>query len=184
MDTPFPKEGKPPAYLEQMKSLVKRHPRTTIIWAHTGMGRIVRPVEHHAAVLESMLKDPAFSNLYFDISWTEVAKYITASPEATKIAADLLNRYPDRFLFGTDEVAPTTQEGYLKIYLLYGPLWKLLTPETSEKVRKGNYEHLFNEARRKVRAWERANVSTQVSPENAPHEDLQVHGAVNPGNRR
>jgi hypothetical protein len=184
MDTPFPKEGQPPAYLEQMKELIKRHPKTTIIWAHTGMGRIVRPVEHHAAVLESMLKDAAFSNLYFDISWTEVAKYITATPEATKITADLLNRYPDRFLFGTDEVAPTTQEGYLKIYSMYGPLWKLLTPETSEKVRKGNYERLFDEARRKVRAWERSNISTQRSPGATPHEDIQVRGAVNPGERR
>ena len=184
LDTPFPKEGKPPAYLEQMKALIKRHPKTIIIWAHTGMGRIVRPVEHHAAVLESMLKDPAFSNLYFDISWTEVAKYITATPEATKIAAALLNRYPDRFLFGTDEVAPSSQEQYLKIYSLYDPLWKLLTPEASEKVRKGNYERLFDAARRKVRAWERANLGAQAPPSAAPHQDIQVHGAENPGNRR
>src|SRR5215475_4407396 len=132
MDTPFPKPDKPPPYLDQMKALIKRHPKTTIICAHTGVGRVGRPVEIHARVLEDMLKDPAFNNLYFDISWTEVAKYLTATPEATKIAADLLNRYPDRFLFGTDEVAPTTQEGYLKIYSLYGPLWKLLTRETSE----------------------------------------------------
>lgn len=164
LDTPFPKEDKPPAYLDQMKDLIRRHPRTTIIWAHTGMGRIVRPVQGHAAILDSMLKDPALSNLYFDISWTEVAKYITASPEATKIAADLFNRYPDRFLFGTDEVAPTNQEQYLKIYSLYDPLWKLLTPETSAKVRKGNYERLFDDARRKVRTWERANVPTQLQP--------------------
>ncbi len=184
MDTPFPKPGKPPAYLEQMRDLIKRHPKTTIIWAHTGMGRIVRPVEHHAAVLEAMLKDPAFSHLYFDISWTEVAKYITATPEATKITADLLNRYPDRFLFGTDEVAPTNQESYLKIYSLYDPLWKLLTPETSEKVRKGNYERLFDEARRKVRAWERANLNAQESPGTAPHEDVQVPITANPGSKR
>jgi predicted TIM-barrel fold metal-dependent hydrolase len=141
-----------------MRNLIKRHPRTTIIWAHTGMGRIVRPVERHAATLEEMLKDPAFSNLYFDISWTEVAKYLVASPEVTKIAANLLNRYPDRFLFGTDEVASTNQEEYLKIYSMYAALWKLVTPETSEKVRKGNYERLFDDARRKVRAWERANL--------------------------
>jgi hypothetical protein len=31
-----------------------------------------------------------------------------------------------------------------------------LTPEASEKVRKGNYERLFNAARTKVRAWEQA----------------------------
>jgi hypothetical protein len=159
MDTPFPKPDKPPAYLEQMKSLIRRHPKTTIIWAHTGMGRIVRPVQHHAATLEAMLEDSAFRNLYFDISWTEVAKYLVSSPEATKIAADLLNRYPDRFLFGTDEVAPTNQEQYLKIYSMYEPLWKLLNKETSEKVRKGNYERLFDEARWKVRAWEKANLA-------------------------
>lgn len=183
LDTPFPKPDKPPAYLEQMRSLIHRHPRTTIIWAHTGMGRIVRPVRNHAATLENMLKDPAFSNLYFDISWTEVAKYFVATPEATKIAADLLNRYPDRFLFGTDEVAPANQEQYLTIYSMYGPLWKQLTKETSEKVRKGNYERLFDEARRKVRAWERANIGTAESPAPSPHEDIQVIGTPNIGHK-
>src|SRR3982075_504729 len=33
MDVPFPKQGAPPAYLDQMKALLKRHPGTTIIWA-------------------------------------------------------------------------------------------------------------------------------------------------------
>jgi Amidohydrolase len=186
LDTPFPKPGKPPAYLEQMRSLIKRHPKTTIIWAHTGVGRVVAPVEHHAATLESMLKDPDFNNLYFDISWTEVAKYITASPEATKIAADLINHYPDRFLFGTDEVAPTSQEQYLKIYSLYDPLWKLLTPEASEKVRKGNYERLFDTARRKVRAWEKANLGAAAgqAPAQAPHQEVPIPSSPNPGRPR
>ncbi len=137
MDVPFTKEGSQPAYLSQAKALFKRHPGTTIIWAHTGMGRVVRPVKNHAANLEEMLRDPEFSNLYFDISWDEVAKYIVASPEATKITADLINRFPDRFLFGTDEVAPSDQSKYTKVYTMYAPLWKLLTPETSRKVRLG-----------------------------------------------
>jgi len=154
MDTPFPKPGKPPAYLEQMRKLIARHPRTTIIWAHTGMGRIVRPVKDHAATLESLLKE--FDNLYFDISWNEVAKYI-ATPEGATVAADLINRYPDRFLFGTDEVAPQNEEQYLKVFYQYGPLWRLLTNDTSQKVRKGNYQRLFDQARQKVRAWEAAH---------------------------
>lgn len=158
LDTPFPKPGKPPAYLEQMRSLIKRHPQTVIIWAHSGLGRVVRPLANHAALLEEMLKDPAFGNLYFDISWTEVAKYFVGTLEATRIAADLINRYPDRFLFGTDEVAPTNQQDYLRVYSLYAPLWKLLTDNASEKVRKGNYERLFDEARRRVRSWERTNL--------------------------
>jgi hypothetical protein len=181
LNTPFPKPGKPPAYLEQMRALIKRHPKTTIIWAHTGMGRIVGPVEHHAATLEDMLKDPAFSNLNFDISWTEVAKYLVSTPEATKIASDLLNRYPDRFLFGTDEVAPTNQSEYLKIYSLYDPLWKQLTPEASQKIRKENYERLFDEARRKVRAWEKTNLASQQAPAAAPHQDTPISGVPDPG---
>jgi len=32
--------------------------------------------------------------------------------------AALINRHPDRFLFGTDEVAPTEQAAYLKVYEL------------------------------------------------------------------
>jgi hypothetical protein len=181
LDTPFPKPDKPPAYLEQMRSLIKRHPKTTIIWAHTGMGRIVRPVPNHAATLEQMLRDPAFPNLYFDISWMEVAKYIVSSPEATKIAADLFNRYPDRFLFGTDEVAPTNQEQYLKIYSVYEPLWKALTPEASEKIRKGNYERLFDAARKGVRAWEKANLGLSGNRHQTPSQEIQVQGAPGPG---
>ena len=50
-----------------------------------------------------------------------------------------MNAYPDRFLFGTDVVAPPDQKFYTAVYEMYAPLWKALTPETSEKIRKGNY---------------------------------------------
>jgi predicted TIM-barrel fold metal-dependent hydrolase len=157
MDVPFAKPGTEPAYLSQMKFVLARHPKATIIWAHTGMGRIVRPVQGHASVLEEILKDPKFSHVYFDISWDEVAKYLTSTPESIRISADLINRYPDRFLFGTDEVAPATQEKYLKVYYQYDPLWKQLNKETSAKVRSGNYERIFDAARQRVRTWEAAH---------------------------
>ena len=163
VDVPFPKEGAEPAYLAQMKSLLKRHPNVPIIWAHCGVGRIVRPVNQHAAMLESILSDPEMRNVYFDISWNEVAKYIVASPESLRITADLINRYPERFLFGTDEVAPPNQERYLRVYYQYAPLWSALSPQASEDVKKGNYERLFDEARRKVRAWEAANPKRRTS---------------------
>jgi hypothetical protein len=158
IDVPFAKEGSEPAYLEQAKALFRRHPNTTVIWAHTGMGRVVRPIKNHAAHIAEMLADPAFSHVYFDISWNEVAKYIVATPESIRITADLINRYPDRFLFGTDEVAPSDQQTYLRVYNQYAPLWAALSKEASEKVRKENYERLFDVARQKVRAWEKANV--------------------------
>lgn len=157
IDTPFPKPGAKPAYLEQMTALLKRHPNTTLIWAHTGVGRVVRPIRDHAAHLEKLLQDPELAHLYFDISWDEVAKYVVASPEATKIFSALVERYPDRFLFGTDEVAPKTESEYLKVFQIYAPLWNSLSPQTSEKVRKANYVRIFNEARHKVRNWEQSH---------------------------
>jgi hypothetical protein len=157
IDTPFAKPGSRPAYLEQMTALLKRHPNTTIIWAHTGLGRVVRPIQAHVANLETLLREPALQRLHFDISWDEVAKYVIASPEATRIAAGIIERYPDRFLFGTDVVAPTSQSDYLKLFNEYQPLWDLLPATTRDKVLRQNYERIFNDARHNVRKWERTH---------------------------
>jgi predicted TIM-barrel fold metal-dependent hydrolase len=168
MDMPFAKTGTEPVYLTQMKELLKRHPKTTIIWAHMGLGRVVHPVQasasapaternpNQAVIVEGILSDPALRHVYFDISWDEVAKYLLSTPEITRRSAEIINRYPDRFLFGSDVVAPKDTTQYFAVFESYRPLWALLTPDASEKVRKGNYERLFDAARQKVRAWERA----------------------------
>jgi hypothetical protein len=155
---PFAKPEKARIYFDQMKALMARHPSTTIIWAHTGLGRVIQPITGHVALLEEILSDPGMKHVHFDISWTEVAKYVVDSPESVALTAGLIERYPDRFLFGTDEVAPPDQQSYLKIYDQYAPLWKALSPEASAKLRMGNHERLFDAARVKVRAWEKANV--------------------------
>jgi hypothetical protein len=168
MDVPFAKAGTEPAYLEQMIALLRRHPKTTIIWAHMGLGRIVRPVQasasapaternpNHAVIVQQILADSTLRHVYFDISWDEVAKYILSGPDVTRRVAELFDKYPDRFLFGTDVVAPKDTTQYYAVFESYKPLWALLTPDASAKIRKGNYERLFDAARTKVRAWEKA----------------------------
>jgi hypothetical protein len=158
IDVPFAAEGTEPAYLNEMRAVFKRHPNTTIIWAHMGLGRTVSLGKNHAKIIEEILRDPDFHHVNFDISWDEVAKYIVASPDVTKIMAALMERYPDRFLFGTDAAAPKDQSMYMKVFCQYDPLWKLLGPETSRKVRLQNYERIFDEARHKVRSWESVHV--------------------------
>jgi hypothetical protein len=157
-DVPFPKPNQEPYQILQLRDLFLRHPKTTTIWAHIGLGRIVRPVNDQIGIIERALNNPALSHVYFDISWDETAKYLLSTPETTAAVAGLINRFPDRFLFGTDDVGPTDRAKYLKVYDLYVPLFANLTPEASEKVRKGNYERIFDEARRRVRAWEKANL--------------------------
>ena len=169
INMPFPKGGQEPYVLKQLRELLKRHQKTTIIWAHCGLGRIVQPIQDQAAMLERPLSDPEFNHVFIDISWTEVAKYIVATPEGLKNTAHLINKFPDRFLFGTDEVAPSSIEAQKKVYDMYAPLWNLLTDETRHLVLKGNYERLFDQGRKNVRAWEKANVGKpRVQPERTP----------------
>ncbi len=156
INKPFPKSYTKD-YLADTKALFRRHPKATLIWAHCGLGRVVQPIKGQIGFMEDMLTDPTLSHVYFDISWDQVAKYIIASDTTIKAVAELMNKHPDRFLFGTDEVAPAEQKSYLKTYEMYEPLWKALTPEASEKIRKENFARIFDAAKAKVRAWEKAH---------------------------
>lgn len=110
-------------------------------------------------LVEALLSDPGLSRVYFDISWDEVAKYAVSSPEAIANVSAMLNKFPDRFLFGTDNVAPPDLATQLRVFNLWDPIWAQLTPEASLKVRRDDYERIFDAARTKVRAWEAANVT-------------------------
>ena len=157
VDTPFPRPNQDPYIVEKLKDLFERHPDTTIIWAHIGLGRVVRPVENQLLMVERALNAPELKHVHFDISWDETAKYLVSSPETVKATADLMNRFPDRFLFGTDTVAPESQQKYLEPYKIYEPLLAELKPEAKSKLLTGNYERIFDQARIRVRAWEQAN---------------------------
>jgi hypothetical protein len=169
IDMPFPKGSQEPYLLKQLGELFRRHPNTTIIWAHMGLGRIVHPIPDQLRIIERALADSTLNHVNVDISWNEVAKYVVASPAATKATADLINKYPNRFLFGTDEMAPASQELYLKVYYMYEPLFRQLTPEAKNKLLKGNYERIFDAARIKVRIWEKSNAAHPAKvPQSTP----------------
>jgi predicted TIM-barrel fold metal-dependent hydrolase len=163
VNMPFPKEGQEPYMLKQLKDLFERHQDATIIWAHVGLGRIVQPLERQAEVVEAICTRPSLSHVYMDISWDEVAKYATATPETLQRTAAMVNKYPDRFLFGSDCVAPKA-DSQMAVYRAWDGFWDLLTPEAREKVLKGNYERIFDQARKDVRAWEAVHVG-QPDPE-------------------
>jgi len=167
IDVPFAKANDRPTYLADLETLFKRHARTTIIWAHLGLGRVVRPVEEQGEIVSHLLDDPRLAHLNFDISWNEVAKYLYRDADTAKTiarVAGIINRHPDRFLFGTDEVAPSTAKQYYSLYEEYAPLWAALTPEAREKTLKGNYARLFDAARIRVRAWERSHPARAETP--------------------
>jgi predicted TIM-barrel fold metal-dependent hydrolase len=170
IDMPFTKGNQLPVYYEQMRAVLARHPKTTIIWAHTGLGRVVTPAPteaspeavqrptRHIELIERILSDPKYSHVDFDISWDELAKYATANPDVIARTAALFDKYPDRFLFGTDNVAPSSIDANVRVFRLWDPIFARIRPATKQAILFGNYERLFDAARVRVRAWERAHV--------------------------
>jgi hypothetical protein len=92
VDMPFPKPGQDPYIVGQLRELVLRHPDTTIIWAHAGVGRVVHPIVDHVGMLERAIAGTR-DNVYFDLSWDETAKYATEPSHIDAVAA-LINRHP------------------------------------------------------------------------------------------
>jgi predicted TIM-barrel fold metal-dependent hydrolase len=168
-DTPFPKPGEPPTYFEPLLDRFRAHPNTTFIWAHIGVGRVIRPFHDMREHVAAMLADPTLRHVHFDLSWSETAKYLTETAQTPDAIAAIITRYPDRFLFGTDEVGPTNQQDYLRVLRMYQPLWQRLAPDVLDKVRKRNYERLFDTARKRVRAWEASHRTSPVEPAARPN---------------
>ena len=170
VDMPFAKDNAEPAYLTADQGAAQAPPqggdhlgsRRPRPHRPPGSRRRLRPrnAADEAASRLSRRSCPirTLRHVNFDISWDEVAKYAVASKRIDRAGATMLNEYPDRFLFGTDTVAPGRPAPYFAVFDLWDAVWAQLTPEASLKVRKGNYQRLFDEGRRRVRAWEKANV--------------------------
>lgn len=172
IDVPFTKGGALPVYYQQMCDVLARHPKATIIWAHTGLGRVVQPqpIEatpqasgaqrspRHIDLVERILADPKYSHVYFDISWDELAKYAVSNPDVIARVSAMFDKYPDRFLFGTDNVAPPNIDANLRVFHMWDPIFAKIRPETKQAILFGNYERIFDAARVRVRAWERMHV--------------------------
>ena len=158
-------------YTEGMKQLCKTSPKTTVYWAHTGLGRFVKPAPNHLQLVSEILD--ACPNWYADLSWDLVQNYI-AEPQAGMPSFDdwvrFIGKYQDRVLWGSDTVIYTRNktgekgdplagtemppENYRAVMDILKPLWEALGPDASRKIKVSNHVRLFDEARTKVRTWE------------------------------
>jgi hypothetical protein len=75
----------------------------------------------------------------------------------------MLNKHPERFLFGTDTVAPKDANAYFAVYDMWKPVFDLVDKPALDKVLKGNYVRIFDQGRMNVRAWERAHTAQRPS---------------------
>lgn len=121
-------------------------------------------MEQQAEIVERTLTNLALSHVYMDLSRDESARYATESPQAVHRTADTINCCPDRFLFGTDVVAPASVDSVLNVYDLWAPAFEFLAPEAKSRHLEDNFVRLFDLARSQVRAREPAQLQTRSNP--------------------
>jgi hypothetical protein len=94
---------------------------------------------------------------------------VGAEEKSIRILVKHASHASDRFRCG-DTVAPANAAAYYRVFDMRAPVWRLLTPEASFKIRKGNYERIFDAARQRVRVWEQANAKppTRIATQKEP----------------
>jgi hypothetical protein len=166
-------------YTAGMKELCKGSPGAVVYWAHTGLGRFVRPTKDHLKRVADILD--SCPNWHTDLSWDLMQEYIvkpdTGMPTLDEWAR-FITRYQNRILWGSDTVIFTRNKidssgnvelgkempvaDYRAVMDILKPLWDRVGPEVAQKVRVSNHVRLFDAARAKVRVWEAAHSGDNV----------------------
>ena len=145
-----------PTYQDALKRLFRRHPKTHIIWAHTGLGRYVKARKKHTLWLSSLLK--SHPRLYVDISWDVVARQFFGNMKLASTWKTFLENHSNKILFGSDIVAPNPKK-YSDIKSLYAKIWRDLSADAVDNILYNNYVRLFDKARIRVRTWEKKQLA-------------------------
>lgn len=101
------KRERNPLYLPELEEALRDHPQVRFIWAHAGTSMELHRHQEKLPFLYDELERTLglYPNLYVDLSWTMLEPYLLDSkgrPEARWV--QLVERYPDRFMIGSDVV--------------------------------------------------------------------------------
>ena len=155
VDTMISNNKDNPTYLKPLEKLFKKYKNTKIIWAHTGLGRYIKARPQHAQLLGRLLSQ--YPNLFVDISWDVVVEQFLEGEQLLPHWKKFLSEHSKKILFGSDVVAPSAAK-YDKALQLYENVWQSLPQEAVKDITSGNYRQLFDEARSKVRLWEKESL--------------------------
>jgi hypothetical protein len=121
---------------EAVEILMRHNPRSRIIWAHTGFGL---PTERVAAMLAK------YPKLWGELSYR--SGITDGSGKLTPEWRGLFERYPDRFLLGSDTWVPERWASYGEIMAGYRGWLAQLPPAVAKQIAHGNARALFAESR-------------------------------------
>lgn len=129
-----------PIYLKELERAVSANPDTVFIWAHVG---ISRRVDVPSLRDETTRMLASYPNLNVDISWVVYSDYIARDEASLAAWAGLIERFPDRFLVGTDKVGHW--KGYQAEMTKYNALLARLSAPAAAMLCKGNVLRLMGE---------------------------------------
>jgi hypothetical protein len=98
-------DDNPTKNLELMEEVLRLYPNNKVVWMHMGLSQELvkmNPADHIEIMSELLDANP---NLMLDLSWRLIAEVYFDTPEKRAVYVAFLNRYPTRFLAGTDFVA-------------------------------------------------------------------------------
>ncbi len=98
-------DKEPLKYLPLMERVLSLYPNNKIVWMHLGLSKELKVLDarQHVTLLESLLR--RYPNLSFDISWRVLDDQVFSDPAKRDLYVALINRWPRRFIPGTDFVA-------------------------------------------------------------------------------
>jgi hypothetical protein len=121
---------------EAVEILMRHNPRARIIWAHTGFGLAGERV---TAMLDR------YPKLWGELSYR--SGIVDGSGKLTAEWRALFERYPDRFLLGSDTWVPERWASYGDIMAGYRSWLAQLPPAVAKQIAHGNARALFAESR-------------------------------------
>jgi predicted TIM-barrel fold metal-dependent hydrolase len=98
-------DKEPLKYVPLMEEVLKRYPNNRIVWMHLGLSKDLTVIDpkQHIALLESYLR--RYPNLSYDISWRVLYDQVFKDATKRDLYVAFMNRWPKRFIPGTDFVA-------------------------------------------------------------------------------
>ena len=137
----------PTLLLNLVVKALSTYPDNKIVWAHLGLSKELSNInpKQHIAILEHTLQ--TYPNLYLGLSWTVLHKEYFSKPHIRKQYVKLINKYPSRFLAGTDFVASNKKamSEYLAELQITSQINKYISDEAFRNIALGqNHADILN----------------------------------------
>lgn len=128
-----------PLYLEELAEALGKNPDTRFLWAHAGTSAELHRAQGKLTFLRETLDTllAEHPNLWIDLSWSVLDPYILGAdgkPRAAWLA--LIEKYPDRFVLGSDLVGHFDKLG--EKLQAFDVLLDALPADVAEKLAHGN----------------------------------------------